>query len=218
MRQADSSQQPTCPDAFQEDRAGVHRKFSECSRFATCLAASARRGEFGPASAGGFRKPVAPSRQARCRAFLPPSSIVVALVAGAWLALAVWAARRGWRRAAEAAGGARRQCPARGAAAGRGRPCRWWSRPTARSAARSGWPARSGSMPAAALDGPVRRGGAVSDRGGGRARRASGRGAGRRAVQPGAAPGRARRGSSGSTAARRRRASPSARPCSGSST
>ena len=57
-----------------------------------------------------------------------PVIAAVALVAGGWLALAVWLARRGWRRAAR-----RRRCsttmPSRSLLQA-APPCRWWSRPT----------------------------------------------------------------------------------------
>ncbi len=86
---------------IQEDREGIHRKFSNCSRFATS-SGGAPRGAGRRPGAGGFRNPETPSRHGAMSALPISVTAVAALLAGMWLAAALWATLRGRRLAGAA--------------------------------------------------------------------------------------------------------------------
>ena len=196
MRPVDPQPTAHLSRAFQAHRAGVHRKFSQCSRFATCPRGRGfALADWRPAAPGadGFRKPVAASRQGAMSGLRTSLRRRSSRWSPArWLAAGA-SGRRG------AAGGAPPRPEAvlddnaRLAALLAGRAGHAAGRRAGRRDQRPG-PARRRARPrraAAALDGPVRRGRAVPDRRGGRrsgAQLAEARGG--RPLQPVAAPGR----------------------------
>ena len=185
MRPVRSMPNSRLVSAFQVDRAGVHRKFRECSRFATCCARAISLLRNGPANAAASMASASrwrAFRQARCPASHPPS-----LPSPRWSPAAGSRWRSGRRGAAGGVPPRRRRCsttmagsppcsrpgPAMPLVVGAGRRDQR-SRPARRRA--------RARRAAAALDGAVRRERAVPDRGGGRARRAARRSARRAAV------------------------------------